>query len=268
MIAIPVALLVVVLLGLQYVTLAKFAVLPPSLSFLSFAGFRQITEQHVDVGLVDLALVLLCGLSVGWILTAEVRRGAVTSAFRWLTASDRRAHLGLLAISLVAVRFYFGTGVFAWAADAPQHIAYADIAGQAMRAGHWPWWTYYLGTGSPFLQFYGFLFFLLAGATSVLLPTATGLKLCLGVLHALSGGGVYALLSETGRRRAAALLGGLAYVLCFWHTQQVLIMGRFPLALVYVLLPWPWSVSSGQLVVLRGVGAGPWPVAVPLAVSF
>ena len=28
-----------------------------------------------------------------------------------------------------------------------------------------------------------------------------------------------------------ALLAGLAYVLGFWHTQQVLIMGRLPLSL-------------------------------------
>jgi hypothetical protein len=245
MIALPASVLLALMLVLQYVTLAKFAVLPPSLSFLSLAEFRRITEEHVVFDLLDLVLVLLCALCVGWIIAAEARRRAVTAALAWLGTSDMRALLGLLAISLVAVRYYFGTGVLSWAADAPQHITYTNIVSQALRAGLWPWWTYYLGTGSPFLQFYGFLFFLLAGGISVALPTTIGLKLCLGVLHALSGSGVYVLLRGARRRRTAALAGGLAYVLCFWHTQQVLIMGRLPLALVYLLLP--WALAGFQL---------------------
>ena len=42
-----------------------------------------------------------------------------------------------------------------------------------------------------------------------------------------------------------ALLAGLAYVLSFWHTQQVLIMGRLPLSLFYALLPLPFYFWEG-----------------------
>lgn len=238
MIAAPLGLLAVVLLAMQYVTMAKFAVLPPSLSFHSFGEFVDITSTHVSLGADDLVLLCLCLGCVARIIQVEVRQAGVTAALSWLAGSDRRTVLGLLLLSLVAVRYYFSTGMFAWAADSPQHIAYTNLVAEAFRGGHLSWWTWYLGTGSPFLQFYGFLFFFLAGAMGVLLPTTVALKLTLGLLHAFSGLGVYALLRGARRRRLAALVGGLAYVLCFWHTQQVLIMGRLPLALVYALLPW------------------------------
>ncbi len=64
------------------------------------------------------------------------------------------------------------------------------------------------------------------------------LKLVLGASHALSSVGVYCLVRILCRSRAAGFVGGLAYVLSFWHTQQVLIMGRLPLSLFYAILPW------------------------------
>lgn len=238
MIVAPLALLVVVLLIMQYVTLAKFAVLPPSLSFHSFGDFVAVTARYVELGVIDLVLLCLCLICVGWIVALEWQRRSLTSTLSWLAARDRRAMVGLLLLSLLAVRYYFSVGMFPWAADSPQHIAYTNLVAEALRGGDLIWWTWYLGTGSPFLQFYGFLFFLLAGAVGAVLPTTLALKILLGLLHACSGLGVYVLLRGTRRRRLAAMVAGAAYVLCFWHTQQVLIMGRLPLALVYVLLPW------------------------------
>ena len=41
---------------------------------------------------------------------------------------------------------------------------------------------------------------------------------------------------------------GLAYVLCFWHAQQIAIMGRWPLSLFYLLLPLPfYTFELGRL---------------------
>jgi hypothetical protein len=51
--------------------------------------------------------------------------------------------------------------------------------------------------------------------------------------HVLSGLGAY-----------AAARAGLGFVLCFWHAQHVLIMGRLQLCIVYALLPWPiWALE-------------------------
>ena len=52
----------------------------------------------------------------------------------------------------------------AWDGDAAEHIRYVKIASEAFAVGEWLIWTNYLAGGSPFLQFYGFLFFYLAAA--------------------------------------------------------------------------------------------------------
>jgi hypothetical protein len=53
-----------------------------------------------------------------------------------------------------------------------------------------------------------------------------------------------------------ALLAGLAYVLGFWHTQQVLIMGRLPLSLFYALLPLPFYFLEGLSEKFEPTGSG------------
>jgi uncharacterized membrane protein len=82
----------------------------------------------------------------------------------------------------------------------------------------------------------------------------TTIKITLGLTHIASTLGMYLLARTVGRSRAAGYLGALAYALCFWHLQQVLIMGRFPLSLFYALLPWPFYFFER----FRPVGPGRW----------
>ena len=56
--------------------------------------------------------------------------------------------------------YYFAPGELNWAGDSPQHISYAFITFKAISNGEWPIWTNHLGAGSPYTQFYGFLFYL------------------------------------------------------------------------------------------------------------
>ncbi len=70
-------------------------------------------------------------------------------------------------------------------------------------------------------------------------------KLVLGAAHALSGLGAYLFVRRLTGSRQAGFAAGLAYVLGFWHTQQVLIMGRLPLSLFYALLPLPFYFWEG-----------------------
>ena len=146
----------------------------------------------------------------------------------------------LFLVCLFCARFYFARGGLAWAGDANFHIGYAWIASQAFSQGEIPIWTNYFGTGGPYCQFYGFLFFYLTGAVNLLFSDLEfSLKFVMGVSHVFSGIGMY-LFVRTLFNRQAGFIAALAYVMCVWHTQQVLIMGRYPLSVFYALLPFPF----------------------------
>ncbi len=147
-----------------------------------------------------------------------------------MTASEARALVGLGIACTCAVRYYFAPGQLAWGGDAAEHILYVKIASEAFAVGEWPIWTNYLAGGSPFLQFYGFLFFYLAAAIDqVCGDVFTSIKIVGGTAHALSGPAMYLVVRTATRSRRAGVVAGLAYVLCFWHAQQIAIMGRWPL---------------------------------------
>ena len=96
------------------------------------------------------------------------------------------------------------------------------------------------GTGSTYCQFYGFLFFYLTGAVNLLFSDLEfSLKFVMGVSHVLSGIGMY-LFVRTLFNRQAGFIAALAYLMCVWHTQQVLMMGRYPLSVFYAALPFPF----------------------------
>ncbi|HCL27779.1 MAG TPA: hypothetical protein DIC52_05005, partial [Candidatus Latescibacteria bacterium] len=120
--------------------------------------------------------------------------GGHLSAFLWSVFTSESATICLLlASSFVFVRCYLSPGHFNWAADSSYHLAYADITSATMAFGELPFWTYDLGTGSPYLQFYGFLFFWSVGLLNLLVgDTYLTLKVVLTLSHVLSGLGAYA----------------------------------------------------------------------------
>ena len=233
------------LLVQQYVTMPKFTALPSSLSYLSLRRYVAAVSSAIEFDAVDVMLLACIMLACLALVGIEIRSRGLTMFLRGVFAGETATVLLLIACSVVFLRYYLGPGPLNWAGDSPQHIAYTEITGIALRSGEFPIWTNYLGAGSAYLQFYGFVFFLIAGAATALLQDVElALKLVLFVTHVLSGVGVYALGRAGGCRRDAAFVSGLAYVLCFWHMQQVLIMGRFPVALIYSLLPWPfWGLE-------------------------
>ena len=146
-----------------------------------------------------------------------------------------------MAGSVVLVRFYFARGGVSWAGDGSLHLTYAALAARAIADGDLPIWTNYFAAGSPFLQFYGFLFFYVVGILELLVGNLNlSVKIVLAAGHVLSGVTMFAFLRLALRSRPAAFVGGLGFVLTFWHTQHVLIMGRLPLSLFYACLPLPF----------------------------
>ncbi len=184
-------------------------------------------------------LVLLLLAVTLALLYLEARWEMVTSFLKSVFVNDRRAVLLLFASSLVLVRYYFAVGNFNWAGDAPQHVVTAHMAALAIEHGELPIWTFFIGNGSPYLQHYGFLFPYLVGFVNLLTDDlSSSMKVVLASGHLLSGIGMYLFASRLCKSRRAGFVAGLGYVLCFWHLQQVLIMGRTPLGLYYGILPW------------------------------
>lgn len=84
-------------------------------------------------------------------------------------------------------------------------------------------------------------------------------KAVLAVCHIVSGWAIYGFVRQATASRQAGLVAGSAYMLSFWHVQQVLVMGRYPLAAVYALLPLPfWAFERGGRVAVLwgGIGLG------------
>ncbi len=230
--------------------------LSPGASHHTLGNFVRALSEQIAFDGFDLVLVmLLLAVSLG-LFYLEVRWEMLTSFLQSVFVTDRRALLLLLASSLVLVRYYFAVGNFNWAGDAPQHIVTAHMAALAIEGGELPIWTFFIGNGSPYLQHYGFLFPYLVGFVNLLLgDLSSSMKVVLAGGHLLSGSGMYFLASRLCRSRRAGFVAGLGYVLCFWHLQQVLIMGRTPLGLYYGLLPWAFYFFEESMRPGRMIGA-------------
>ena len=225
---------------IQYVTMTKLWVLPPSYPYETLAELLgDVEAERITFGALDgllAGLFLLCAASL---LYGEARRRALTEFLQDCFASQRRTLWLLAASLLVCGRFYFARGEPTWATDASAHLASSWQAARAIADGQLPVWTFFGGTGSPVFQTYGFVFFYLVGLVDLVLDDFyLSLKLIMGAAHVLSGLGMYLLAASLCRSRPAGFVAGLAYALCFWHTQHVLLMGRFPLSLFYAILPW------------------------------
>lgn len=236
----------------QYTTLFKFAVLSGGIAYYSLGSFAQIVKQKVPLGYVDAVFAGLIFAAFTSIVGLELWKKRLSAFLNCVFASEKATMSVLVLTCLLAVRFYFARGGLAWAADANFHIGYAWVASKAFSDGEIPIWTNYFGSGSPYVQFYGFLFFYIVGLVDLLFrDIEVSLKLVMGVSHVFSGVGVYLFVrtifsTDAGRgssqilARKAGFIAGLAYVMTVWHTQQVLIMGRFPLSLFYAILPYPF----------------------------
>ena len=150
------------LCGLQYFTISKFSLLD-SAGYPSLGRFLDAVAEKALLDGLDWALLAGVGAIFVALVALEARRGQVSVLLGWVCASERRAVGAVIVAGAVAVRYYFAVGGMYWGGDASAHLAYAWIAAESVGAGEWPIWTNYLGCGTPYLQFYGFLFFYLVG---------------------------------------------------------------------------------------------------------
>lgn len=260
------AILALLLCGLQYFTISKFSALD-SAGYISLGHFLDNGLEKIELDALDAVLgfaavgvlLTLVALEIGW------RR--LTILLGWICASELRTRLAVVLVGAVSVRYYFAVGGMYWGGDASAHLSYAKIAAYSLAAGEWPIWTNYLGCGTPYLQFYGLLFFYLVGLVDVVCREFyLSVKIVLALCHVLSGLAMCGFVRQATGSRQAGLIAGLAYILSFWHAQQVLVMGRYPLAVIYALLPLPfWAIERGgrTAVLWGGIGLGALALAHP-----
>ena len=200
---------------------------------------RFLSEQPWQA--IDLALTAIALLTFAAIIVVDLTRGSVTRFLHLVLAHDTSALLFTFGCCLVSVRYYFAPGRLTWGADASHHAVHTWIASEGIRSGTLPIWTPLLSVGSYFVQYYGFLFAYLSGAATAWFGDLDlGLKLTLGIVHAASGAAAFLYVRTLTGNRAAGFVAALAYVTTFWHTQLVLVMGRFTAGLVFALLPIPF----------------------------
>ena len=224
---------------MQYATVEKFWVLSVSTSHVTWGNFLAAVEKQVTFDAFDGVLLFLFLSCSAFLLYKEVRHRVLSDFLQSCFASEPKTLVLLVVSILFCIRYYFSHGELSWAADGSSHIATAWLASQDVANGHIPSWTFFMGAGSPYLQNYGFAFFYLAGVVDwAFRDLFVSLKLTMAAARVLSGIGMYYLVATLCHSRRAGFIAGMGYVLCFWPTQHLLIMGRFPLSIFYAILPW------------------------------
>ncbi|GEM_PF-5314117 len=259
----------VLLLVLQFTTVTKLWVILTS--YRGPIGEYVSRLRDIEWTLLDLTLVGLFGLCATAFLVLEVVACRWTVFLTWVTDRDARARVWVVLFSIVAARYYFTPGDLSWAADSALHTLYVWIASEGLAQGILPVSTPLVAAGTPFLQFYGFLYFYIAGIIGAIsgdLHVTT--KITLGATHILSGFTMYQFVRAVVNCRRAGLFAGLVYVLAFWHLQHDLIMGGYPTSLSYTLLPLPFYClhrAGGGTDWQRWIVLGSLAVAALLSVS-
>ncbi len=256
---------VVLLLYFQYNTLNKFSALSPAARWGSPHSFIAAMKENVSLddqdAMVALLIVVVC-IAIG---VVELWKRRLSQLLRKIFESESRTILALFVTCLICVRYYFAMGTLNMAADTTLHVTYAFVAAQSFSNGEIPIWTNYFGTGSPYLQFYGFLFFYLVALVALVFQDLHfSIKLVMAGGHVLSGIGMYLFVRTLYNSRRAGFLAGLAYVMSVFHVQQVLIMGRLPLSVFYALLPFPFYFFERTVVCSYKM---PWAIGGGLALA-
>lgn len=206
----------------------------------SLADYAQ-NLLRVPWSTIDISLMTGIAGCLLALISLECHSNRVSNFLLRVFESERNTLILTALASLAAVRYYFSPGYNTWGGDASFHYLYAWIASEGLSQGLFPTWTPVISAGSPFLQFYGPVFFY----TVALLERIFGdievaIKAVIGLSHAASGITCYLYVRMLTGQRRLGFFAGLCYVLSFWHLYQVLIMGRYPVAIIYALLPLPF----------------------------
>jgi hypothetical protein len=152
--------------------------------------------------------------------------------------SDRVLIAILIALSAFAARPLLWQGL-PRTGDVWAHFARLKVVYDALMNLKIPYWDFKIYYGYPFLKFYAPLYYYL-NAVFVFITGGNlvlGTKLLLFICHIVSAVTMFLFVRKFLKDSGAAFIGGLAYVFSFWHLFHIIWMSRYPVALIYVLVP-------------------------------
>ena len=185
----------------------------------------------------DLAIAAVILVAVGYLVWAEVKRGAFTTLLDRADSSNR-VLFGFLALATaISTRCYLSPGQV-FMGDSETHMLRSWMFAEHIRNLDAPVWTNAWYGGIPLLANYSPLYFI----TTALLTIALGdihlaTKLLLWGCHVASVFAMFWFLREVTRRNLPALVGALAYALTFLRLHILLYQGDLQLSVVFALLP-------------------------------
>jgi hypothetical protein len=123
--------------------------------------------------------------------------------------------------------------------DVWAHFARIKVVYDALIHFKIPYWDFGIYYGYPFLKFYAPLYYYLS-AVFVFITGGNlvfGTKLLLFVCHIMSAVTMFFFVRKFLKDSGAAFIASLAYAFAFWHLFHIIWMSRYPVALIYVLVP-------------------------------
>jgi hypothetical protein len=174
--------------------------------------------------------------------------------------SDRVLLAILIVLSAFAAHSFLRPGI-PWTGDCWAHLARTQVVYNSLSAFQIPYWDFHIYYGYPFLKFYGPLYYYLAAFFSLLAGgnVIWGNNILLFIGHIASALAMFVLVRKLFNNSGAAFVAGLAYAFSFWHLFHIIVMNRWPAALIYVIAPlcfWAAHVNFGKLSRIWGIITG------------
>ena len=153
--------------------------------------------------------------------------------------SDKRLILAYLIM-------LFGIGLFSYLTkgdilpgDAHSHIGRTWLFYDSfLHDGEIPIWDNHWYCGYPIGLYYGFLYYTLSGALSLLNDDViVTTKLLLWILHIISGIIFFYLVRFLNKSYAPAIYASIFYVFSFQHLGSIILSGYLPLSIIFLLQP-------------------------------
>ncbi len=171
----------------------------------------------------------------------QAEREKKPSAIReipWAGTTQKNIYIALFGLSLIASYSFVSPG-YPVAGDVWPHLVRTRFVYDWLREGNFPFFSFFFYSGFPALRFYSPLPSLLSGTFALFFggDVFWATKILLFLVNIISGFTFYWFLKKTGRDPLQSLLGAIVYLLVPWRTMYVVGIGTYPLALIFLFLP-------------------------------
>lgn len=209
----------------------------PQLNRFNITSWALILQLSSSIRLADILLILLLPTSLVILIVGEVKGELLSIFFNWCLTAKIRLFCLLFLLWTIATLYYWAPG-YILAADSTSHLSRTNFVAESFKGFHFPFWSNFWYLASPFLQFYGPLYFWITGLVTMIFTDVTlATKFSLWILHILSGFTMFLYVKQISENSRAAFLSSTIYVYAFAHTHLIIWKGALPMSLILALLP-------------------------------